>query len=322
MVIEKSNGDSDIVVWNEPEIWNESTGKEVTAATQNATVNLGATYQTVEVYDPLSGTTPIKTLSNVSSVQLGLTDHPLIVQVGPQSVGSTPPPPTKDTLDLRMSEDAWQGNAEFTVAVNGQQVGGTYSESALHSSGDSQTLALSGDWGTGVNDVQVSFINDAYGGTPTTDRNLYVNSIAENGITYAGTSATLLSNGSATFAVGGSTPTEAAPADVLNLKLSEDAYDGNAEFVLYVDGKAVTTPEVVSALHDANATQGFSFSGDWGAGKHTIGIGFVNDAYAGTPSTDRNLYIEGVTVNGSSIFSGDRELYSNGTDSFTVTTTH
>jgi hypothetical protein len=319
MELQKSNGATDIVAWNEPEIWNEAKGTEVAAPTQTATINLGATYQTVKVFDPLAGTSPIKTLSNVSSVPLSLTDHPLIVQVEPNTV--TPPP--TDTIALNISEDAWKGDAEFTVAVNGQQVGGDNTASVLNSSRDSGTFSLTGDWGSGVNDVQVTFINDAYGGTVTTDRNLYVNSISENGVTYSGTTAIMNSDGSNVFAVGGTTPTASAPADTLSLKLSEDAWKGDAQFVLYIDGKAVTTPQVVTALHDANQTQGFTFTGDWGAGTHTIGVAFVNDAYGGTAATDRNLYINGVTMNGTDVFSGVREKdSSDGISIFTVKESH
>jgi beta-glucanase (GH16 family) len=232
------------------------------------------------------------------------------------------PTPTTDTLTLQMSEDSWNGDAAFTVEVNGKQVGGDYSTSALHASGDSGTFLLTGNWGSGVNDVQISFINDASGGSSAKDRNLYVNSIAENGVTYAKTAATLLSNGSDTFAVGGATPTAAAPTDTLTLNLSEDAWSGNAEFKVFIDGKDVTTPQVVSALHEANATQSFAFAGDFGAGSHTIGVQFVNDAYGGSASADRNLYINTVAVNGKDVFSGVKEQAANGTASFTFTTTH
>ena len=230
------------------------------------------------------------------------------------------PPPTVDTLSLQMSEDAWKGNAEFTVSVDGKQVGGDYTASTLHSSGDAGTFLLTGDWGSGVNDVQVGFINDAYGGTSSEDRNLYVNSIAENGVTYAGTTAALYGNGTDSFAVGGATPTASGPADTVTLNLSEDAWQGDAQFVLYIDGKAVTAPQAVTALHDANATQSFSFAGNLGAGAHTIGVAFVNDAYGGTASEDRNLYINGITLNGSSVFSGVKAQDADGTSLFTLAT--
>ena len=233
---------------------------------------------------------------------------------------------TPDTLALQISEDAWNGDAEFTVSVDGKQIGGDYTASALHSSGDAGTFLLTGKWDMGINDVQVSFINDAYGGTPQTDRNLYVDSVAYNGVTYTGTTASLLSNGTDTFVVGGTTApaadTATAPADDLTIKLSEEAWSGNAEFVLYIDGKAVTTPQVVTALHDAAATQAFSYAGDLGAGTHTIGIGFMNDADGGTTSSDRNLYIDGITVNGASVFSGSHAMDGNGVATFAFTTTH
>jgi endoglucanase len=235
---------------------------------------------------------------------------------------AAPSAPESDTILLNLSEDAWEGNAEFTVKVNGQQIGGDDTAYASHSSGDAGTVSLTGDWGSGVNDVQVSFINDAYGGSADEDRNLYVNSISENGVTYAGTSAAIDSNGSRIFAVGGTTAAETAPADMITLKLSEDAYEGNAMFVLYIDGKAVTAPQVVTALHDAGQTQSFTFTGSLGSGTHTLGVGFTNDAYAGTPETDRNLYIDGIALNGAQVFNGVKALDTDGISSFVVSTTH
>jgi beta-glucanase (GH16 family) len=232
----------------------------------------------------------------------------------------TATPPFVDTLALHISEDAWKGDAEFTVSVDGKQAGGDYTASALHSSGDAGTFLLTGDWGSGVSDVAVSFINDAYGGTPETDRNLYVNSISENGVTYAGTTATMDGNGTDTFAVGGTTPTVTPSADTLTLNLSEDFWRQNAEFVLYIDGKALTTPQSVTALHGQNAAQSFSFTGDFGAGTHTIGVAFVNDTYGGSATEDRNLYINGISLNGSSVLSTTKELYSDGASNYTVTT--
>jgi hypothetical protein len=226
-----------------------------------------------------------------------------------------------DTLALQISEDYGNGDAQFTVAVDGQQVGGDYTASTLNSSGDAGTFLLTGDWGSGTHNVQVSFINDSYGGTPGTDRNLYVDSIGYNGTTYAGTNAALFGNSTDTFAVGGNTPAAYGPADTLTVNLSEDAYGGDAQFVLYIDGKAVTTPQSVTALQNQNASEAFGYTGNLGAGPHTVGVAFVNDAYAGSPSEDRNLYINGITLNGSSVFSGVQAQDSNGVANFTINAT-
>ena len=227
-----------------------------------------------------------------------------------------------DTLAVRVSEDAWNGNAQFTVAVDGQQVGGTYTADALHSAGASDVVHLTGDWGSGSHDVKLSFLNDAYNGTAETDRNLYVNSISLDGTTYAGTSAAMMTNGAQSFSIGGNDPTTSAPADQFTLGLSEDAWQGNAEFVVSVDGKQISAPQEVTALHSAGQLQNFQFAGDFGAGQHAVSVSFVNDAYGGSPSADRNLYVGASTFNGESVAQGTTTLDANGSTSFTVTTTH
>jgi hypothetical protein len=50
------------------------------APAYSVTVNLGAAFANVTVYDPMIGTTPIATYSNVSTLNISVTDHPLIVQ--------------------------------------------------------------------------------------------------------------------------------------------------------------------------------------------------------------------------------------------------
>ncbi len=317
--VQKSSGATDIVVWNEPEIWNQSTGTEVAASPTTVNVSLGGVYQTVKVFDPLLSASPQQTLSNVSSVSLSITDHPLIVEVEPQSI-----PPvvtgTPDTLTLYTSEDAWNGDAQFIVSVDGKQVGaGT--ATALHPSGESSVFVLKGNWGSGVNTVQIQFVNDAYGGTPSSDRNLYVNDIAYDGVSYSHTTATMLSNGTDNFTVGGTTAVARGPADRLALHLAEDAWQGNATFYLSIDGKQVSTQQQVAALHSAGAWQDFTFAGNLGAGSHTIGVTFTNDVYGGSPTTDRNLYVNGLTVNGHVYGTGVTTLLSNGTATFNVATT-
>jgi parallel beta-helix repeat protein len=232
-------------------------------------------------------------------------------------------PKAPDTLTLRMSEDYYQGDAQFVVKVNGTQVGGTMTTHALHSTGDSDVFQLTGNWGTGVQQVQIQFINDAYGGSASTDRNLYVSSVAYDGKTDAKTSATLLGNSTSTFAVGGATATAADPADNVTLSLSEDAYQGDARFVVTLDGKTITTAQSVTTLHSSGGWQAFQLAGNFGTGPHTLGVKFTNDAYGGSSSLDRNLYSNGISVNGQHYGSGSTELYSTGsTVSYAFTTAH
>jgi hypothetical protein len=69
LLIQKSNGQFELAVWSE-----KATG------TSSVTVNLGQIFTTVKVYDPTVGTSPTQTLSNVSSVALTLSDHPVILE--------------------------------------------------------------------------------------------------------------------------------------------------------------------------------------------------------------------------------------------------
>jgi hypothetical protein len=257
---------------------------------------------------------------NTSNLWWGKTTPADVWGPGP-GTPTSPLPATTANIILRVSEDAYQGNAEFTVAVDGTQVGGTRTVTTLHSSGDDNVFVLTGDWATGSHNVAISFVNDAYGGTASTDRNLYVDSIAYNGTTLTGTNASLLSDGTSTFTVGGVAATT-GPADEVSVQLSEDAYQGNAQFVLLVDGKAVTTPQGVVALHSAGAWIDLTFAGTLGTGSHTIGVEFTNAASGGTASTSRDLYVDGINVNGTHYGSGVTEMTSNGTASFVVTTAH
>jgi hypothetical protein len=94
MVIEKSSGAYDVVIWAEPQIWNEATGSEIAAPSVDVTVTLGGTYKTVNIFDPMQAATSVQTLSDVSTVTVGVTDHPIIIEVEPWTVTTTGTPPT------------------------------------------------------------------------------------------------------------------------------------------------------------------------------------------------------------------------------------
>ncbi|MFC0388897.1 carbohydrate-binding domain-containing protein [Muricoccus vinaceus] len=106
-----------------------------------------------------------------------------------------------DTIVLRVSEDAWQGDARFTVKVDGAQVGGTYTTTASHAAGQTQDIVLSGNWSDGRHKLSVEFLNDGWGGTASTDRNLYVEDIWANGAAQSNDQAALMHNGTASFDV-------------------------------------------------------------------------------------------------------------------------
>ena len=70
LLIQKSNGTFELVVWDEN-----------VRGSDNVRVNLGRTYAAVNVYDVTVGTSPMQTLTNVGSVSLNLNDHALIIEI-------------------------------------------------------------------------------------------------------------------------------------------------------------------------------------------------------------------------------------------------
>jgi hypothetical protein len=74
MLMQKSDGTFELAVWGE-----RAKGSD------DVIVNLGAAYPSVKVYDPTVGVEPTQTLSNVNSVPLTLSDHPVIIELAPAS---------------------------------------------------------------------------------------------------------------------------------------------------------------------------------------------------------------------------------------------
>jgi hypothetical protein len=129
----------------------------------SSSVYLASSGDIIQVVD--NPTTPTIT---ADSSPVTITD-PTLTPPSTITIGSGP-----DTLALEVSEDAWKGNAQFSVSVDGQQIGGTQTATALHSLGQTQIIDVQGTFAAGSHTATVDFLNDAYGGTSVTDRNLYV----------------------------------------------------------------------------------------------------------------------------------------------------
>jgi hypothetical protein len=70
LLLQKGNSVFQLAVW----------GEQVTGS-NNIIVNLGSAATAVDIYDTTIGTTPIQTLSNVTSVPLTITDHAMIIEI-------------------------------------------------------------------------------------------------------------------------------------------------------------------------------------------------------------------------------------------------
>ncbi|WP_315833636.1 RHS repeat protein [Bradyrhizobium prioriisuperbiae] len=93
MVLGKSNGAYEIVVWAEPRIWDDATDTEISNPAQTVTVHLGSVHHSVKVYDPMSGTTPIAVYTDVKDIQISVSDHPMIIEIDAPETTTPPPEP-------------------------------------------------------------------------------------------------------------------------------------------------------------------------------------------------------------------------------------
>jgi Tol biopolymer transport system component len=243
----------------------------------------------------------------------------LSIPVNTTTIGSG-----SDSLVLRVSQDAYQGSAQYTVSVDGAQVGDTLTASALHGAG-SDIITVGANLAPGPHEVRLTFLNDAYGGTPATDRNLYLDGATYNGATVPGAEAVLYSAGPAVFGITDNTPlpsgvatTIGSGSDSLVLRVSQDAYQGSAQYTVSVDGAQVGDTLTASALHGAGSDI-ITVGANLAPGAHEVRLTFLNDAYGGTPATDRNLYLDGATYNGATVPGAEAVLYSAGPAVFGIT---
>lgn len=205
-----------------------------------------------------------------------------------------------DTLVLKLAQDAWQGDAQYAVFVNGVRYGGVLKASALRQQDLTDTVTLRGDWGRD-NTLEVRFLNDAWGGAPDKDRNLRVQGLTLNGEELDGMAATRASNGSLFFGIAKPvTPLSlsfGSGPDTLVLKLAQDFWRGDARFTVSVDGQQVGGVLTAAALRTHEQTDTITIRGAWND-TLKLTVNFLNDNSMGQHTADRDLHLESVTLNG------------------------
>ena len=337
-LLQKGDGTFEFALWNEAKLWDRTTVSPVRVAPTPVSVDLGRSFGLVSIYDPLTSAAPIRVLHNVASLQVDVLDHPIIIEVAPNAVPSGPIPMPlpilvpatiaavvertigvgSQRLAISISEDAWLGDAEFTISIDGRQVGGVLTATAAHGSSQADVINVAGDFGPGLHALGVTFLNDRYGGTTSTDRNLYVEGVTLDSVALPDASRALLANGTSVVQFG--TPVAepislGSGPDTLVLAVSEDAWHGDAQYVIKVDGTQVGGLQTATASHAAGQSERITVKGDFGRTAHVLTVDFLNDAYGGSPETDRNLYIDSAVLNGTEVSRSALNLYSQGAKS-------
>lgn len=227
-------------------------------------------------------------------------------------------------LTLHVSGDQWRGNPKLLITADGKQLG-TYEVTASHKAGLWQDIVI--DNVGSPQEIDVSFINDAYGHSASKDRNAYIGWIDLDGTKILGTSGTgagtpdpktsgslaLYSNGQVAFhpvSAAATTTTATTPAatsadtsadlasGTLVLHVSGDQWKGDPLLTVRVDGKVIGTYDI-TASHGAGETQDILIGGVGNA--KGVELSFNNDAYGGSASTDRNVYVHSIELNGQQV---------------------
>lgn len=107
-----------------------------------------------------------------------------------------------DKLVLTMAEDGYQGDAQFIVRIDGQKVGGVQTVKATRAGNQTQDFVIHGMFGTIKRVVKISFLNDAYGGKPELDRNLYLVRASINGVLIPGSTLSIQNGDPQSFTMG------------------------------------------------------------------------------------------------------------------------
>ena len=212
----------------------------------------------------------------------------------PKAIGAGP-----DTLILQMSEDAYQGDAQFTVTVDGTQIGGTQTTTGNHSQGQTQAFTVHGRFRTLKHTVTVNFLNDANG--PLGDRNLYVTGASVNGTPITNVNLALLGDGPQSFNFwdAATAPVSYGTGpDTFVFGISQLPVSQNAHYSIYVDGKLLVSRIAAPALRSYGQSQVVKLAGNFGPTSHTVEVSVVNTPAAGATGSPTSLSIDSLSYDG------------------------
>jgi hypothetical protein len=214
---------------------------------------------------------------------------------------------------LSLSETPVAGrDAQFTVSVDGVQLGGVQTVTALRGSGQAQDFTFQGNFGSGPHTVSLVLTNGYAGDPADIGRALYVNAITFDRQTTFANATDLYRNPLNYTVQAPATPkaSNAGTQDTLVLNVSEANPDGgDALFMVSVDGQVVGGLQTVTAQHGAGQSQNIALTGAFGPGSHAVAVDFVN-GYDGAPANaHRLLYVNSITLDGQATVVNDAIQY-------------
>ena len=89
LLLEKSDGTFQILIWNEAPDWNPATQSAIAVAPVTVTVTIDGTPVDASLYDPMVGTDAIDEYGTANQVLVTLTDHPVVLQLALEDKSSS-----------------------------------------------------------------------------------------------------------------------------------------------------------------------------------------------------------------------------------------
>ncbi len=263
---------------------------------------------------PVPGSNPV--LSNIGSESFPITGPNPTVPTTVTQIGNGP----GDTLALDLSQRAEPAGAQFTVAIDGAQVGGVQTVTADSTAGQFQELDVLGNFPAGTShSVSINYLN-------ASNSLLLVDNATIDGSTIAGGSEVLSNNGSLGFSFAAPVTTLGSGPDTFALQVSQgDFASGTAQFSIDVDGNQIGGVQTATAFNGQFQT--FDVLGNF-AGQHVVSVNLLNGNPGGAanPGTGGVPYLEvgGATIDGAPVSNGTASPYldTNGVQPVTFTFTH
>ena len=155
MLLEKSDGSFWLALWNEARLSGPTSPTNITVPNHTVTLSLATTAGTVQIFDPLTGTSSLQTLTNVGTLAVSVPDHPILVEINPaaptpQDLSITLPAalsPTHGLLNALTGitiDDAWAQAHAGSMMLNLSATSGTLEISNGTSTLSGHALHLSG----------------------------------------------------------------------------------------------------------------------------------------------------------------------------------
>ncbi|WP_374471607.1 hypothetical protein [Phenylobacterium sp.] len=87
LLLRRPDGGYDIVLWSEPDLWDESAARPLAVEPTPVELTLTSEHAALALYDPLVGDRPVRTWKAARSITIPLAGHPVVLELAPSAAG-------------------------------------------------------------------------------------------------------------------------------------------------------------------------------------------------------------------------------------------